>query len=333
MMEFCRPSMSIFSRVFSYIEATSSGLPSRRPALPLDIADELLLGACLLPYMWADLRERVSPQVIATDASPSGGGACLSRSLTIEGRAAAEDIDARPLGGKLLLVESLVGLGSGRMALDLLGIEAYAYVAIDPVKPGRLATAARWRDVIHYTAIEQVDGTMAGTWKEWFPAVSWVLHVAYLPMDSHGDTLDRNLVGEVRRVDEALRQCDDWTVNSLFVIRGECPPRDVELCTRILGIGPSCIEAGVAHRCAGDSIFWLLGSCIASGLVVSEGSLSAAGIPKVVLATPPRRSPGSCGRTRGRKSSPNRFSQHRCRVQRESARPSESIYLVSAWRC
>jgi hypothetical protein len=77
--QFNRNLLSIFGEIFS-----GSSL-SRQGPLTLVSGDEVLTFLMLLPMFWRDLRLEVSGVVTATDASPSGGGACISFGLTPKG--------------------------------------------------------------------------------------------------------------------------------------------------------------------------------------------------------------------------------------------------------
>ena len=48
-------------------------------------ADELLSCICFVPLIYTDMRTQFSSHVYCTDASPSGGGACMTVGLTKEG--------------------------------------------------------------------------------------------------------------------------------------------------------------------------------------------------------------------------------------------------------
>ena len=54
-------------------------------------ADELLSCICFVPLIYTDMRTQFSSRVYCTDASPSGGGACMTVGLTKEGVATGRD--------------------------------------------------------------------------------------------------------------------------------------------------------------------------------------------------------------------------------------------------
>ena len=73
---FARPTLALFSDEFLEAERHA-----RRSPISLNSSEELLLFAMLLPTMWMNVRARVASEVLATDASEEGGGACVSIGL------------------------------------------------------------------------------------------------------------------------------------------------------------------------------------------------------------------------------------------------------------
>eukprot|EP00971_Amphidinium_carterae_P042534 836260-Amphidinium_carterae.1 len=72
-LEFRRPLLLNLELSFAFVLQHSYAQP-----LPLRVADEHLLSAMLLPLAQADLRTTFRPQVTASDASPDGGGSCIT---------------------------------------------------------------------------------------------------------------------------------------------------------------------------------------------------------------------------------------------------------------
>ena len=66
------------------------GVVSRgRCPIPPEVRDELIMGLCLMPLCFMDLRSDFSGTVTCSDASESGGGVCASHGLTVMGECAA----------------------------------------------------------------------------------------------------------------------------------------------------------------------------------------------------------------------------------------------------
>ena len=90
--------------------------------------DELLLLSCSLPFHWISQRSGVCGQVFATDASPDGGGACISTGLTRSGfgrvHSLVHEAEGMENGASdpLVVVEMFAGMGGLHQALELLGL-------------------------------------------------------------------------------------------------------------------------------------------------------------------------------------------------------------------
>eukprot|EP00438_Fugacium_kawagutii_P000277 Skav206174 [mRNA] locus=scaffold3494:124406:139670:+ [translate_table: standard] len=80
-VQYCRPLACIFDQLYQDMNVASVR------ELSEGARDELLLLSCALPQHWQDLRMKTSGQVYATDASPDGGGACVSTQLSPWGAA------------------------------------------------------------------------------------------------------------------------------------------------------------------------------------------------------------------------------------------------------
>ena len=115
--QFRREASCAFSHLWSAIYT------SARPQKPtLEIAMDLSVGICLLPLLRFHMRYRVSPQVIATDASETGFGVVGSSTLTLEG---SDELSLPALStaaacDQLGIIELNAGTGGLRRAVELL---------------------------------------------------------------------------------------------------------------------------------------------------------------------------------------------------------------------
>ena len=82
--------------------------------------DDVLLAILSLPVCVSDLRAKVSPLVVATDASEWGPAVSRTSSLTAQGRVALQELQkAIPsCSGSVGLVELFAGVGGLRRALE-----------------------------------------------------------------------------------------------------------------------------------------------------------------------------------------------------------------------
>ena len=81
-------------------------------------ADELLSCICFVPLIYTDMRTQFSSRVYCTDASPSGGGACMTVGLTKGGVATGRGEKLR--SGKTCSSEISTELAAKALVLGLL---------------------------------------------------------------------------------------------------------------------------------------------------------------------------------------------------------------------
>ena len=95
-----------------------------------------------MPLLWADLAGQIPGEVVATDASETGGGACVSTGLSPKGVVRLQFLrsgtPASP--SDLLLVSDFDGIGGARMALDLLSVTPCGVIAVESSRAARAVT-------------------------------------------------------------------------------------------------------------------------------------------------------------------------------------------------
>ena len=85
--------------------------------------DELMMLTAMLPSHWTDLRTEVSGQVLATDASEEGGGACISTTLTKWGFSQIKSLTGKLINTRgqdevaTVVIEAFCGIGGLLQAL------------------------------------------------------------------------------------------------------------------------------------------------------------------------------------------------------------------------
>jgi hypothetical protein len=147
--------------------------------------DELLLFTGLLPLMRADLRQPISPTALATDASPTGAGACRSTSLTPKG-VAFLDGSALPVERQELLLIALGDeFGSSLRALELVNLTPAGTVMVDSRADSRRDCRDRFPGCLclQYTTVEGLRAEMKH-WSTWFLGARKVLLLAWLGEDA-----------------------------------------------------------------------------------------------------------------------------------------------------
>ncbi|CAK0864466.1 unnamed protein product [Prorocentrum cordatum] len=127
-LQFARPYFAIFQEVFHEARRERR----RGPIGPM-AGDELILIACLLPIVWADLGATISGQVVATDASSAGGGACVSTGLSPKGVRRLQVLrhGAGPARSDVLLVLDFDCMGAACAAMELLRVVPCGVIAVE----------------------------------------------------------------------------------------------------------------------------------------------------------------------------------------------------------
>eukprot|EP00971_Amphidinium_carterae_P349822 6491246-Amphidinium_carterae.1 len=138
---FRRPLFSCLSAAYRAASEWRSG-----PLEPI-VVDELLTVCSLLAYTFIDAKARLDPQVVCTDASETGGGACLSVGLTPEARdywlnqlpaqspQVTQTTTPAPqpaTAPRVFLLSLFDGIGGALQALKLLGVSPVAAVIVEP---------------------------------------------------------------------------------------------------------------------------------------------------------------------------------------------------------
>ena len=125
--------------------------------LPKNVVEDLLVAACLSPLLRFDLRARVSPLVIASDASESGMGVCRTSTITPAGLHALGSFQEAHnfLGDELGLIEVGNTVGSGRQALRRLGVRPGVFAVLGGRGLGEKVVGQTWPEVVY---VDEIGG-------------------------------------------------------------------------------------------------------------------------------------------------------------------------------
>ncbi|CAE7224807.1 unnamed protein product [Symbiodinium pilosum] len=127
--------MSCLNDVWGFISSFEGRLGVWKP-IPDSVREELFCCAALAPPAFMNLRAPYDSTVTASDASESGGGLSFSSGLTPFGNEAAEKsvrgcTSAGTDDDQVLLISLFDGVGTCRVALDVLRAKVAGYVAIE----------------------------------------------------------------------------------------------------------------------------------------------------------------------------------------------------------
>ena len=144
--------------VLSRIWAEITHWKGRRPISPKG-GGELVAAACLVPLVFTDMRSPIDGDVLATDASETGGGVCLGDRLTALGvsDAMAESSIPRTLHERgVICIEAFAGVGGWRQAHDRLGVHVMANAVCDTDSNARRVCHRAWPGSVEWLDITQV---------------------------------------------------------------------------------------------------------------------------------------------------------------------------------
>lgn len=194
-VQYCQPLACVFDELYRNLQIND-------PEIEVDIGamEELLMLCGLLPLMWTSQRSVLNATAYATDASPDGGGACQTTSLSPRGRAKLHLMCSEAQGQEggacdsVLLIEMFGGMGGLRRAVELLGVLPQGIILVDS-DPLCIKLAKRHcAYVITVDNINKVDKAMIRSWRAQFPRANMVLVGGGWPCVNHS-SLNKNRQG------------------------------------------------------------------------------------------------------------------------------------------
>eukprot|EP00438_Fugacium_kawagutii_P002559 Skav209852 [mRNA] locus=scaffold1684:52755:56972:+ [translate_table: standard] len=279
-IQYCRSLACIFDQLYVEMNLEQVRCLSEAPR------DEMVLLSSALPLHWQDLRLKTSGQVFATDASPDGGGACVSTQLSPWGCARLHSL-GHELDGieglatePTLLIEAFAGIGGFKQALDLLGYEPMAVVAIDTSPECAKVYKQHCRHVVWVQDITQVNEDQVVEWRRRFPKATKVLITGGWPCINHSQlNVHRGGANAASsKLLDALMDIRTWIMGSSRklklpelelleayenVIMDEA---DYQAQTAKIGFPAVLLEAGLVGRCRRPRLYWLRGFPILRGV-------------------------------------------------------------------
>ena len=167
LMQFRRPSMSIFNAVWSFVGDSSSKTRCRLQV----VRAELFLAICLGPLLHSFLKAPVAEVITASDASSTGGAVSMSRCLTPEGQdfvGGSLLADSQAGAAPFVVLSLFNGIGGAFRCYDICGVRPRARIAFDTCKESNRVTQKRWPDVLIYHDVRDLGPTMVRGWRHRF---------------------------------------------------------------------------------------------------------------------------------------------------------------------
>lgn len=220
-----RPLLSALNAVWRFIDSFGREPPVVRLPLPTSVRLELARFCALVPLARMDFRLGCMDRVTASDASTTGGGACVSKGLTAYGAAAANatvrgDLPEAHDLIQVLSVGLFDGVGCLRMACDVLGLPMAGHISVEKSREGRRVVESAFAEAIFVEDVVLVDKDMVAAWSCKFSQVGLVLlgagppcqGVSGLNADKRGALKDERscLFQHVPRIKGLLQQAFPW---------------------------------------------------------------------------------------------------------------------------
>lgn len=130
---------------------------------------EVLRFLGCLPLARLDFRLDINELVTCSDASSTGGGACVSRALTSYGAVVAEgslrgDLAESQTGLCILTVGLFDGIAALRVAADLLGVQVLGHVSVEPSDAAHRVVETHFPGTVFVPTVQEVDAEMVKQW-------------------------------------------------------------------------------------------------------------------------------------------------------------------------
>ena len=173
LMQFRRPSMSVFNAVWSFI---GEKLKEKKQTIE-QVRQELTIAVLLLPLMVTNLRGEIAPSVGASDASSTGGAVSIARSITTEGRdfvGASRVTEPTLVSAPILVISLFNGIGGCFRCYDIIGIRPRGRISFDLCKEGNRIVERRWPGTLMMGDVRSINLEMVQGWQHDFGDVEEV---------------------------------------------------------------------------------------------------------------------------------------------------------------
>eukprot|EP00438_Fugacium_kawagutii_P021141 Skav230969 [mRNA] locus=scaffold644:24288:26192:+ [translate_table: standard] len=269
---FRRPLLGCLNHVWSHIESFNSSQCRRLP-VPPDARLELLGFLGLVPLARLDFRLDMDPLIACSDASTTGGGVCVSSSLSslgatvAQGELRGERAETRT-GEAVLTIGLFDGIAALRVAMELQGVQVIGHVSVEPHAPANRVVEANWPGTVQVATVQEVDEEMVTAWSLKFSQASVVVlgpgppcqGVSGLNCDRKGALVDQrsNLFSHVPRIRALVQRAFSWcVVHSLMESVSSMDERDRKAMSEGFGGEPIKCDAGLMSWCRRPRLYWL----------------------------------------------------------------------------
>ena len=177
---FRRPMLGSLNQIWKSISALEGKPKGIKVVLRKEVMVEVARFLSLLPLAFMDLRCPFDSLVTASDASSSGGGVSMSRSVTGYGLAASSswvrgDVPEEHDFVQVLAIGLFDGISALRVALDLLNAPVAGHISVEMSQAANRVVEANFPDSILVENVEDIDRDMVIEWSLRFSSVGLVL--------------------------------------------------------------------------------------------------------------------------------------------------------------
>ena len=269
---FRRPLLSGLNAIWRRVVELDKLKPTQRANLGPEVEHEILRFVALTPLAYMDFRTPISEQVTASDASTTGGGLCVSKSVSPYGVAASlascrGDVISQDEVGAILVVSLFDGIGALRIAVDALQVPVAGYVAAEISPEARRVVESWFPEVVGIEEVKSIEEHEVSSWSLRFPGVCAALlgagppcqGVSGLNTDRRGALRDVRscLFSHVPRVERLLKRFFSWC--PVFTLVENVASMDVEDCkvmSQAYDMDPWLVDSAGLSLCRRPRLYW-----------------------------------------------------------------------------
>ena len=268
---FRRQLLGGLNAVWAFIESFNVRGRHRLP-IPKVVKLEIRRFLCLVPLCRMSFRMGLRSLITCSDASEHGGGVCASTGLTRFGEqvalgGAAVEMQANR-GGRILSIGLFDGIGSLRVALDLLGCDVAGHISVEKDPGARRVVEHHFPGTLHYHDIVEVVEKDVISWSLTHGQVEMVLigagppcqGVSGLNSQRKGALRDERsgLFTHIKRIQALVKKHFVWAqVQTLMESVASMDEVDKSVMSKSFGEDPWRCDAGTLTWCNRPRLYWL----------------------------------------------------------------------------
>lgn len=270
---FRRPLLGGLNAIWAFISSFEGYPPVCRLPIPFVVKLEVVRFLSLFPLAMMNFRPNFDGNVTASDASSSGGGITVSRSLTAFGEEASQgllrgDVPGMECASQILTIGLFDGIAALRVAVDSLGVMSAGHVSVECSSSARRIVESYFPEVITVTDVADVSEEMVKGWACRFTQVALVLigagppcqGVSGLNSERKGATRDRrsSLYYHLPRVRKLVIRHFPWAqVHSLMESVASMDACDRAIMSESEGSLPWRIDSAGVSLARRPRLYWI----------------------------------------------------------------------------